>query len=86
MARAIAGQHLQLDAVRTQLAESPGHKMLLDWACAWLGTKVPDSPQLAKGAFWVLHIDRGTAVSAERYQPSRPDSGMAECARSPGRG
>ncbi len=44
--------------------------MLLDWACAWLGTKVPDSPQLAKGAFWVLHIDRGTAVSAERYQPS----------------
>src|ERR1035438_3951332 len=41
--------------------------MLLDWACAWLGTKVPDSPQLAKGAFWVLHFGRGTAVSAERY-------------------
>jgi 8-oxo-dGTP diphosphatase len=44
--------------------------MLLDWACAWLGAKVPDSPRLAKGAFWVLHFGRGTAVSAERYQPS----------------
>jgi phosphohistidine phosphatase SixA len=44
--------------------------VLLGWACARLGTKTPDSPRLAKGAFWVLHIAAATAVSTERYQPS----------------
>jgi 8-oxo-dGTP pyrophosphatase MutT (NUDIX family)/phosphohistidine phosphatase SixA len=44
--------------------------MLLDWACARLGAKVPDGPPLHKGSFWVLHIGAGTLASAERHHPS----------------
>jgi 8-oxo-dGTP diphosphatase len=44
--------------------------MLLDWACARLGSKTPDNPRLAKGGFWVLHSRGAAAVSVERYQLS----------------
>jgi 8-oxo-(d)GTP phosphatase len=46
--------------------------MLLDWVCARLGSKAPDNPRLAKGAFWVLHIAGAAAVPVERYQLSPP--------------
>jgi 8-oxo-dGTP pyrophosphatase MutT (NUDIX family)/phosphohistidine phosphatase SixA len=44
--------------------------MLLDWACARLGAKVPEGPPLHKGSFWVLHIGAGALISAERHHPS----------------
>jgi cytochrome P450 len=44
--------------------------MLLDWACAQLGAKVPDGPPLHKSSFWVLHIGGGTLVCAEHHHLS----------------
>jgi 8-oxo-dGTP diphosphatase len=41
--------------------------LLLGWACKQLGSETPDGPPLAHGAFWVLHISRGTLASAEQH-------------------
>jgi 8-oxo-dGTP pyrophosphatase MutT (NUDIX family)/phosphohistidine phosphatase SixA len=44
--------------------------LLMDWACARLGAKVPDGPQLHKSSFWVLHIGGGTLACAEHHHIS----------------
>ena len=41
--------------------------LLLGWACAQLGSETPEGPPLDHGAFWVLHISRGTLASAEQH-------------------
>jgi len=44
--------------------------MLLDWACARVGGKVPEGPPLHKGSFWVLQIGDGALISTERHHLS----------------
>jgi 8-oxo-(d)GTP phosphatase len=44
--------------------------LLLDAACARLGSGPEDRPTLRKGGFWVLHCASGSLVSAEHHHPA----------------
>ena len=48
--------------------------VLLQEACAVLGTTPPDSDQLPRGGFWVLHIGWSALAGAERHHPLPPGS------------
>lgn len=47
--------------------------LLLEAACAQLGSGPPAGPELGKGGFWVLQSADGALVSAERHGP--PEDG-----------
>jgi 8-oxo-dGTP pyrophosphatase MutT (NUDIX family)/phosphohistidine phosphatase SixA len=48
--------------------------VLLQEACAVLGTTPPDSDELPRGGFWVLHIGWSALAGAERHHPLPPGS------------
>ncbi len=48
--------------------------VLLEEACAVLGTKPPDSDQLPRAGFWVLQIGWSALASVERHHPLPPGS------------